>query len=1047
MSKIGYSLLAGCFIVLFACGEVRGAYDPPHVVDNAVDCGNCHYTSGGTQPSWMSSGSGDNTVNNRRCLQCHTLYQTHSASATGSSLWQTMGGWMVECVDCHNPHYQLQSKRWGTASYLATGSVAAVGLWQTSANQTAVTLAMPLGAEYQGYYLIPNTAYRGFLYKIKTLTFGQAQVTVKGKIGTGAVFPKAGPGTSFAIVYARNIKDAVQYENPGGARVGSSSVRMFRPGGTRGPGDSAHPDESVCYVCHTLVSPAAAPGVTEHLEPSAVCTACHGHDEGFKPSCSACHAFPPLDLSGLVSSPLPTTGSTTAGAHARHATGGSNYSYVCSTCHTNGMPVTPITGNNRIQIGFNAFGTGSGNYDGQTLSNGYTYAATNGTTVTTGGSKTCSGIYCHGNYPGSGKNASPAWDSSGSGACGTCHGASNTTPPLSGQHDLHAGQAGRALPCTLCHSTIAGGTGPASYTVADRGRHVNGLVDYKFDPSDPRVAGGSYSIATGTLPPTDGVTIRGFGTCSTIYCHSNVQPDGGLGGPTRYTTVAWAYASWKDICGTCHDGGHGNLIATGSHTAHLAYNLAAAGSWKGYACAICHSWQPSRSVTETTDKCGVCHDTTNNVIPVQHANYQIDIAFDSFFNRSATYNGSSTPGTGYSDCSNTYCHGNYPGSGLNARPAWGSSGSSGCGTCHAVPPATGGHDWHANPSISTASVASPCTLCHQGIVAGPLGGPYTIADKIKHVNGYIDLQFDPGDARVAGPAAYSIPNGTAAPSDGTARAYGQCSMIYCHSDVQGPGGFGPPSKFDTPTWGPYSGSTSGKCGSLSCHGFGHGSFHPVTGAHQVHLRNGGSAHVCIACHTRDTSKSNMSCAYCHVAGRSYFAEGHGNGLVDVNFDPYYSDGAASYSGTPQPGDGYGSCSNNYCHSSATSVATGVVPANATPNWGTAGTLACNVCHGREVGNDSSGRPWYTNGLPKSNSHRSASHISITCDKCHYPVGSEGNNLSLWGTLSRLYHVNRIYDVAPGAGVSFTYVFSTIGGTCSGTSCHGVPATPRKWGGL
>jgi predicted CxxxxCH...CXXCH cytochrome family protein len=50
------------------------------------------------------------------------------------------------------------------------------------------------------------------------------------------------------------------------------------------------------------------------------------------------------------------------------------------------------------------------------------------------------------------------------------------------------------------------------------------------------------------------------------------------------------------------------------------------------------------------------------------------------------------------------------------------------------------------------------------------------------------------------------------------------------------------------------------------------------------------------------------------------------------------------------------CSNTYCHSSGTSVATGTIPANTSPNWG--GSGECNSCHG--TGGPVTGAPNYAN---------------------------------------------------------------------------------------
>ena len=169
---------------------------------------------------------------------------------------------------------------------------------------------------------------------------------------------------------------------------------------------------------------------------------------------------------------------------------------------------------------------------------------------------------------------------------------------------------------------------------------------------------------------------------------------------------------------------------------------------------------------------------------------------------------------------------------------------------------------------------------------------------------------------------------------------------------------------------------------------------------------------------------------------------HANRNVDVAFiRDFNTSGTATYSGTPAPGDGYGSCSNTYCHSTGTSLATGIVPTNTTTAWGSPGQLPCNACHGSEAGNDGTGRPWYANGSPKANSHRSASHIGAACSDCHYLTTMTGTTIT-----DRTLHVNTAYDVTPdtAAGISFAYSFSPGGGTCSTVSCH-AGGTTQTWG--
>jgi predicted CxxxxCH...CXXCH cytochrome family protein len=212
-------------------------------------------------------------------------------------------------------------------------------------------------------------------------------------------------------------------------------------------GEDNPPWNAVCQACHTQTNHHTNDDSADHdHEIAGDCTGCHRHGDGFGlagAACDFCHGYPPTQdapggSDGLVYLPKPT-GSQSAGAHSTHAiTAG----YACETCHTGGMPESPVFGNDLIQIGFNVFdsdGTGT-SYDGQVLDPPYDYEGANNTTVTATGSMTCDNIYCHGTLAdgtnwGDGTNTSPAWD--GTLACGDCHLATNDNPLLLGSHEVH----------------------------------------------------------------------------------------------------------------------------------------------------------------------------------------------------------------------------------------------------------------------------------------------------------------------------------------------------------------------------------------------------------------------------------------------------------------------------------------------------------------------------------------------------------------------------------------------------------------------------------
>jgi predicted CxxxxCH...CXXCH cytochrome family protein len=125
-----------------------------------------------------------------------------------------------------------------------------------------------------------------------------------------------------------------------------------------------------------------------------------------------------------------------------------------------------------------------------------------------------------------------------------------------------------------------------------------------------------------------------------------------------------------------------NTMDSGSHSRHLAYDLKTGGA-KPFKCVICHKWNTSAALTD----CDQCH----LVEATKHANFSIDINFDSTFATSGSYNGSptpvsKTPGSAYGSCVTIYCHSNGTSVSTgtipaNMTPAWG-SGTLACYSCH-----------------------------------------------------------------------------------------------------------------------------------------------------------------------------------------------------------------------------------------------------------------------------------------------------------------------------------------------------------------------------
>jgi predicted CxxxxCH...CXXCH cytochrome family protein len=201
----------------------------------------------------------------------------------------------------------------------------------------------------------------------------------------------------------------------------------------------------------------------------------------------------------------------------------------------------------------------------------------------------------------------------------------------------------------------------------------------------------------------------------------------------------------------------------------------------------------------------------------------------------------------------------------------------------------------------------------------------------------------------------------------------------------------------------YSGGT---CSNISCHYNGTATWGGTLGCNGCH----GNPPATFS-HMKHAGKGvnySFACSECHKGNT------HANGTFqDVFIDKsgIIAGSAATYTAAIR------TCSALYCHSNGTSLATGQ-PSGGSVVWGS-NTLGCSGCHDNP--------PAYATGSPKANSH--VSH-SFGCGFCHAGTTTDGLTIS-----DNTLHSNGVYNVTPGAGVSFTYVFSATGGTCSNISCH------------
>lgn len=580
--------------------------------------------------------------------------------------------------------------------------------------------------------------------------------------------------------------------------------------------------------------------------------------------------------------------------------------------------------------------------------------------------------------------------------CYQCHGSNNppdyrpmdapyrniTTGGFSGNHRSHMEQAATPASCESCHP------GSSDYSSSHRNSLIEIAPNINNSPLTARYRNGSTVFPQRTDPR--------LGSCSNVNCHFERETPT-WGGP-RFTVPA--------SCGKCHGSPPegGDTGAAGSHAQHDLYYTGLDG------CAKCHT-------DHRADSSSFGHATSAGRTLVLAIQNPFSSPRGSYSGAVDDYLPSQT--NQFGSCSELYCHssGNSRTSFVpNVVPAWGTPLPSDCTGCHgnghgtAGEIASGSHTMHVGRYFYGQYVFA-CSACHNSTASGNS----EISNRANHVNRKIDIVLSP-----------SIGGSYTANGHAPGGAVGQCTNVYCHSNVQPDGGVGGPTAYANPVWGAADSIGCGGCHATGGHGHGTTS-RMATGSHVRHLSYSFTTTTdtvkCMICHKYTDYPFITSCfgnpygnIICHASGTSVK---HANGKVDVRLDPIFGNMSA-YQGSPEPGNGYSNCSNSYCHSDGTSIATGSLPPSSTPNWGS-GTLACTACHGNP--------PAYGNGTPKANSHIQISGVS--CDHCHFGTTASGSAVS-----STVLHVNRAYDVTAGNGAAFAYSYAASGGTCSGISCHG-----------
>ncbi|AJE04786.1 hypothetical protein GPICK_02935 [Geobacter pickeringii] len=747
--------------------------------------------------------------------------------------------------------------------------------------------------------------------------------------------------------------------------------------------------------------------------------------------CNRCHGAAPADGSHPA----------TSGSGKKHGDYYGTTTSSCAKCHPDHTAeATPFShassaGNRGLLVRFAAApNNGAGTYGGNVNYPNYLPSQApprNGS---------CRGLYCHSNgsrgFAPYTSNTTATWG--GSLTCTGCHKATGDYINT-GSHYAHVFGGGTSysqIKCSVCHAATAA----ANMTITSVARHVNNQVDLAFANSSS-AANGSYNGAVAKpASPSSKAAGSSYASCQNVYCHSTGQADGG-GWPPTYTTPTWGTAS-TGKCGTCHgttgSDTHGGFagamvqrrISSGSHKKHLSrvYGI----TDLDMKCAICHAYDKT-AFTSSTATCGpVCHVASQ---PQKHANYEINVNIANYFGATASYNAASlTPGTGYSSCSNVYCHSDGKATPTTyTTPTWGNAASGACGTCHGVtaaaPPASTPHTKHVG---SAFPYRFACAECHNGKVQATANATTAPAfvNSTSHVNKTRDVKFDPTN-----------PFGT------YSSAVTSCRNLYCHST----GNINVASANLPATYGGSVYARQGWSGTVtctSCHG------RSTSNGMPDYTNAGGAGSATANSHPKHVTSSNIQCVECHekttkngTSIRPTIPSYHVNSGRNVFFNLSGNNASGSYNGTV----GQKNCSNTYCHGAGTSL-----------SWG--GTTYCNSCHSANDGTSGGGGvnnwgtgvsahtlhvedtttlPWKYTNYSTGNLSGSTTTYRFGCASCHNPA--QATHVS--GYASSPYRAQVFFGfTAPGKKPTYTYTgtagtadngfaWSNGNTVCNQTYCH------------
>jgi len=356
-----------------------------------------------------------------------------------------------------------------------------------------------------------------------------------------------------------------------------------------------------CSRCHGIDSEGGKSGLSCldcHNPSGQGCAGCHGDVDNFS-------GAPPFGLHGETSDT-----SMAVGAHTTHIQGtGLAKAVPCNSCHH--VPVYLL---DPVHLDLNR----PAGEPLDSIAEIVWHGIAGSDATWNRQSRTCTGIYCHGDFPGGNAMNTFVWTSGNRAECGDCHDIGANPAQLLWKHEFHITYAG--LSCAECHSTVVNNQLEIIAPVL----HVNGVPDTSVQ--NPGVCDACH----------------GDGAQACTQCHGGTDnqtgaPPVGLHGETSTSTLAvGAHTSHLDgggfaapvACNQCHVR-PATVLAEG----HLGADQIAEITW-GTLAGDASEWNRSTATcintychgnfsggnhtnspvwTETNQAaCGSCHDVGSN---------------------------------------------------------------------------------------------------------------------------------------------------------------------------------------------------------------------------------------------------------------------------------------------------------------------------------------------------------------------------------------------------------------------------------------------------